>query len=348
MKLIIYKSAILFYILSLISCDTNDNNNPNVNCDANFYTMISPSADSFMGRLNIHKYQKSDNLSIPTSVSTNNNFQPGSAILTLPSSTINPSLGKIVYQFSVTNGYYTFDINSNTVTTTSNSNGGSHAEFLGNDLRFLTVIWSNLVSGYVQSGDISIIDDAGNDISNFQNFDFSNSGLTNVAEIISTSNSQDKLYYMANTKLIVYDEVLDTWSDYLLETFDETTNKITYKGVEYAGNNTLYALRSDITDVNNVTLELIKIDLNGSTAQTTVLKDLTNALSVQTAPYFTTYKKNYISSSYDACDDSYYFSLVDEISLTSANSILFEIKLISDVVNEYPINGQFLYGINKD
>ena len=342
----IIKFLTIILLFNFISCDTNDDNDPTVDCDADFYTMTSPSADTFMGRLNIHKYQKSDNLSIPTPVSTNNNFQLGSGILILPSSTINYSLGKIVYQFAQTNGYYTFDINTNTVTNTANPYGGN-PEFLGNDLRFLKVIWPNLVSGYVQSGDVYIGDATGSDISNFQNFDFTNSGLTNVGRIISTSDGQDKLYYMANTKLIVYDESLDTWNDYLLEIFDETNNKIVFKGVEYVGNNILYALRADITDVNNVSLKLIKIDLNGSLPQTTVLKDLTNALSVQVEPYFATYKKDYISSCYDACDDSYYFSLVDFISLTSANSILFEIKLISDVVNEYPINGEFLYGINK-
>jgi hypothetical protein len=335
----------LVIIVLFISCDTNDNNDPTVDCDADFYTMSSPSADSFLGRLNICKYQKSDNLSLPTSASTNNNFVIGSGILLLPSSTVNTSLGKIIYQFSEANGYYSFDINTNTVTNIATSYG-SHAEFLGNDLRFLKVIWPNLVSGYVQSGDVYIGDDAGNDISNFQNFDFSNSGLTNVARISSTSDGQDKLYYMANTKLFVYDEALNTWSDYLLETFDETTNKIIFKGVEYAGNNVLYALRADVTDVNNVTLELIKIDVNGSTPQITVLKDLTNALSVQVSDYLIN-NSDYISSSYDSCDDSYYFSLVDIISLISANSILFEVKLVSDTIYEYPVNGEFLYGINK-
>ena len=330
-----------------VSCDTNDNNDPTVDCDVNFYIMTSPSADQFVGNLNITKYQKSVNLSTPVSVISNHSFMPGSGILTLPSSTVNTNSGEIVYQFSESNGFYSFDINSNVVVNTSNSNGGTHAEFLGNNLRFLTVSWPVSVSGYVQSGDITIIDSSGNTISQNQNFDFSNSGLPYVHKIISTSDSQNKLYYLANTKLIIYDEVSDTWTDYLLETFNETTNKILFKGVEYVGNNTLYALRSDITDVNNVTLDLVKIDLNGSTPQITILKDLTNVLSVSVTDYFTTFKSDLISSSYDSCDDSYYFSLVDMISLTSANSILFEIKLVSDVVNEYPVNGEFIYGINN-
>lgn len=344
MKAKIIKSIfLLIFSIYLVSCDTNDNNDPSISCNANFYTMASTHWDSTLGNFDILQYQKSTTLSVPNNLSTGNNFVGTSSMLILMNSAINTNLGKIVYQFGFEPIFYTFDLNNNTVST-SPYPGGFHPEYLGNNLYFLKI--DNIINSgdFLQSGDCNIIDSQGNNVGNpLTNVNFSNTGLFTQHYIISTSNNQDKLYYLANTKLIEYDNLNNTWKDHDLEVYNDNTNKVIFKGLEYVDDNTLYALRGHYTTLNSTTLELVKIDISGVVPQVSVLKDLTNQLSATAVSIINA--NNWISSSYDSCDDSYYFTYSNVGAL---NSTIFEIKLISNVINEYPANGKILFGLDKD
>ncbi len=45
------------------------------------------------------------------------------------------------------------------------------------------------------------------------------------------------------------------------------------------------------------------------------------------------------------CDDNYYFTFSDWPTI---NATVFEIKPITNFINEYPINGRLLYGFDKN
>ena len=332
---------VLITFVMLTSCDTNDNNDPNTPCDAKFYTMASTHWDSATGTYNIYEYQKSNVLSTPNSLTANQNFPLSLSIsfLSLMESTISTN-GKVVYHFTETPVLFTYDINTGSITTGQIPTGsGIHPEFLGNSLYFLNVINQTSTGGFLQTGDCVINDEQGNIISQYPNVDFSNSGSFTPDYISNTSDQMDKIFYLANTKLIIYDHSNNTWSDFYLENYDDATNKVIYFGVEYVDANTLYALRGNYTDPNNTELKLVKINLSSGTPQVSPLKDLTGQLSV---PVLSIINGNhFVNSTYDPCDDSYYFTYAD---MGNINSIVFEIKLVSNTINEYPVNNKMLYG----
>ena len=338
---ILYLSLIL---ITFSGCDSNEDNDPSTSCNANFYTITSSHWDSATAVFDVVKYQKSDVLSTPSMLSSNNNFNSVSGILSLVQSAINTNINKIAYLFPNHPDLYQLDINTNVMSISTVPNGGLNPEYANNNLFFLKTNNTTSSSGYLQSGDCTVIDNSANDVSQiFTNIDFSNSGVYDRQFFSSTSNNQDKFYYLANTKLIIYNKLTDTWNDYLLETYNETTNKIMIKGLEYVNDNTLYALKGNLTDSNNITLELIKIDLTGGTPQMSVIRDLTYSLSVTPSDIFLGGNANFINSSYDTCDDNYYFTTSDASNL---NSIIFEIKNITNIINEYPVNGKILYGLD--
>lgn len=324
----------------ITSCDSDEDNDVTTVCDAKFYTMAVDIPDSSVGVFDIFEYEKSNMLSTPMALTSGNalNNVTGGPLSEMLSA-INPNTGEITYQFTYHPAIFKYNINSNTVTQ-STFNGGYNYEYLGNSLYSIkhTYIGSSVLSDY------TIIDASGNAVGQtIQNVDISNSGATTLLLFKSTSNNQDKLYYLANTKLLTYNKTTDTWSDDLLETYNETTNKVFYRSLEYVDDNTLYILKSDETIASSYTLELLKVDISGSVPQVSVIKDLTNSLSLSANTLLAPGGDRQINAAYDACDDSFYFNYTNPFTM---NSIVFEIKLISDTVNEYPVNGKYLCGLD--
>ncbi len=338
------KSIILFQVmmvlLFLTACDTNDDNDPMVDCDAKFYTMASTHWDTSTAVYDIFEYQKSAFANTPNALSTGNSYNISSGILGLMGSAINTNLGKIVYNFSGQSDLYIFDINTNSISV-GTIPGGNHPEYLGNNLYFIRIENSSVSGNFLQSGNCKLVDINNTAISQSGNLNFANSGLRSPQEIVSTSNYSDKIYYLANTKLIVYNNTNNTWTNYDLEIYNDTSNKVIYKGLEYIDDNTLYALQGDYTDPVNATLKLIKIDLSNSIPQVNVLKNLTGQLSVSALAVIN--GNITVTSAYDDCDDSYYFTYGE---MGNINAIIFEVKLVSNVINEYPVNGRLLYGLD--
>ncbi len=335
------------FSLFLVSCDTNDNNDPATPCEAHFYTIAATSVQSTGTTYEVYRYQKSDVLSSPEVLYTGNPFDPnlGGSILTRANAALNDDAGIYIYSFPGVSSqeYYKYDAAANTFERAPLASV-NNPEFVSNQLRFLR--FQTFMNSGVITTDLSIIDENNNVVSQVHaGLDLSqqNTGMNNVFDILSSTDRQNKLFYLANTLLFVYDTSADTWTDYSVETFDNTNNKVYYRGFEYVGNNTFYALKGDETDPNNLTLQLVKIEIAGNTVQVSVLKDLTNALSVSAQDVIGAQRRNWINSTYDACDNSYYF----KVSYSNPVSTrLFEIKLESDTINESITNGKIFYGLN--
>ena len=333
----LFASISLFLLLS--ACRPHNPPGPPNNCNAKIYGLMSTDWDlSNSPTFDIVDMQKPLSGSSQT-LSTGNTFASGNGMLAYPQTTINTTAGKIIYHFGNRTPLYVFDMNTNTVTTASVP--GTYdilPEYLGSNLYFLS--FGNLSGTTV---DLYLKDINNNTVSQFTGFDFSNTGVLDYQMLLSTSDKQNRIFYLANTKIIVYDQSNNTWTDYLLEAFNINTNKVIYKGIEYVSGNVLYALRGDYTNTGSETLKLVKIDLSNATPQVSVLKDLTNQMSVSALNVIN--GNAWVGSTYDSCDDTYYFTYTDP---GNPSSILFEIDVPGNTVQEYPFSGKVLYGLDID
>jgi len=325
-------------LLLLMSCDTNDNNDPAQSCDADFISLTTSSIDPSQTNFGFYKYPKSNTLSTPVSLNSGNTFLTTNSRLSLAKSTIDNIHNRLTYYFPYINELITYDINNNTVSQATIP-GVSTPEYLNGNLYFLQE--TNAVSSTFNtlSADFTIIDENLSIVNPSTSIDFTGSGYFNASYLLSTSNEMDKIYFLANSKLIIYDHSTGSWSDYLLETFDATTNRIYYIGVEYVDANTLLALRGNVM-ANK--LELIKIDLSSTTPSISVEKDLSGDLSIPSLDIINGHDS--ISTSFDSCDNSFYF--VYNSTGSNIRSIVFEIKLNSNTIYEYPQNTSLLLGFD--
>jgi hypothetical protein len=218
---------------------------------------------------------------------------------------------------------------------------GDNPEFISGNLMYLKTDNIGIPTTF------QVIDENASAISSVFNVNLTNSGMINTASISSTSNSRDKIYYLANTTLLTYDHSNGTLSSAQIDTFSPT-NKVYYFGLEYVDNNTLYALKGN---VNNLTIELVKIDIsNVASPQVSTLIDLTNSPSLSFNAYSIVNANAYVQSDYDTCDNSYYFTYTNPDGF-NAEPYLVEIKLNSNAVNEFPpnllnANGRYYFGLD--
>lgn len=341
MKSLIF--SLLCLNLLFISCDTNDNNDPAIPCEANFYTVAATSWDPANNTTyEVYRYQKSNVLNTPDILYSDNPFNVlGGYFLTRANAALNDDASIYIYSFPgvTSQEYFKYDFAANTFERIAMA-GVSNPEFFNNQLSFLSFQITNMgVTLRVYDENHNVIGQAlsGLDLSQ------PNTGMTNTFDILSTTDRQNKLFYLANTLLYVFDTSTGTWTNYTVETFDNTNNKVYYRGFEHVGNNTFYALKGDETDPNNITLKLVKIDISGNSVQVSVLKDLTNALSVSAQDVIGPQHRDWINSTYDACDNSYYFKVS---YMNPVSTRLFEIKLESNTINESMTNGKIFYGLN--
>ena len=327
----------------LIACDTNDNNNPNTPCEAHFYTVAADFWDASVSSYEVYRYQKSDVLSTPDILYSGNPFSIiGGYALTRANATLDDNANMYVFTFPGVSSqeYFKYDAVANTFNRLPLADI-FNPEFVNNQLRFLSFSSSDGVNW-----NFSIKDENNNIVSQTHSITTSsllNTGNSNWFQFLSTTDRQNKLFYLQNTLLLEYDFTANSWTEYIIDNFDNANNKVYYRGFEYVGNNSFYALKGDETDPNNIALELVKIDINGNSVQVNVLKDLTNVLSVSASDVIGPAQREWINSTYDACDNSYYFKVS---YMGSVSTRLFEIKLESNTINENIISNKILYGLN--
>ncbi len=329
---------LLLGLLLISSCDTNDNNDPAVQCDADFYTLSTSSYDPSQTQFGIFKYPKSNTLSTPVSLTSGNTFANSNSILGQAKTSIDEVNNKIAYFFPFDKEFIIYDIANNTLTQSSLT-GVTTPEYLNGNLYFIQESNAVTSSYNTLSADFSLVDENFSAVSTPASLDFTGTGYFNGLYLISTTDKQDKIFLMANTKLIIYDKSTDTWTDFLLETYNDNTNKVFYMGIEYVDASTLLALRGNVT---NSKLELIKIDLSAANPSISVKKDLSD-LSV--SPLSIINGHDGVCTEYDDCDNSFYF-IYNSLGNTPEATV-FEIKLNSNNIIEYPQNQSFLWGLDK-
>ncbi len=334
-----YLLPVAFLILLFNSCDTDDNNNPSLACDANFYSMGVTNFDPLLTGFDFYKYPKSTTLSTPVSVNTGNSFNNVGNPLYQVKTTSDPINQHITYYFPFTDEWAVFDTQNNALVSQSSLVGVSTPEYLNGNLLFLQESNSIMSSYNTLSADFKVVNTNLTAISSVYNLDFTGTGYFDANYLLSTSDNQEKIFYLANTKLIIYNNNTGVWSDFLLETYDNNTNRVFYIGVEYVDANTLFALRGNVTTGK---LEIVKIDLSAGQPSVSIEKNLTG-LSIPVSSIINAHDG--ISTEYDACDNSFYFVYNDMGG--QINTVVFEIKLNSNTVYEYPQNTKLLLGMDK-
>ncbi len=336
--------ALLSLILFTVSsCDTNDNNDPNVPCRAMFYQLVGESDGLPNAEFNIFSYQKS------TSFNFNDTIQelPSNAVYAQQlvgqrhvRSSIDDYNARIVYKMA--DMLISYQNGAVTQTVFPNGDTRNQPEFLAGNLYFLKPN-SVLVNSPPVVSNFEITDESGSTISSTFPVNLSNAGVFNTFEISSTSDKTDNIFYLANTYLYKYNLSSDTLTTMQIDTFN--SNNVFYSGIEYVDANTLYAFKGETA---NQSVKLVKIDIsNTSNPVVSTLMDLTNSSALSFNPYsMVNFDYAYTQTDYDKCDNSFYFSFTDAGSI---DSYLVEIKLNSNTITEYydpNLTDQFFFGLD--
>ncbi len=332
---------ILFFSFFLVSCDTDDDNDPSTLCEADFYTLTT-SGTVGTPPYDIYSYQKSTSFQSPVPLLTNFNLNTSGMSLMYFKSTFDKDGGIIVYQIARAHNLIKFDIQTQNIVQISKNpvTDGFYPEFVNHNLYFLQIVPTTFDShNDIAIADLNIKDNAGMLIAN-TSLNFSNSGFKFNLNASSTSDLNEKIFYLANTSLVTYNVVNQGFSFSQLEVFDVLTNAVYYAGVEYVDSQTLYALRINTT-TNAV--DLIQINTGANPTSITVLQNL-QGLSMQAADIVNNIE--YIKSAYDDCDNSYYFTYTD--AYNSSIPVIVEVKPDTGSVTEYPFSvnsGEIFYSL---
>jgi len=130
----------------------------------------------------------------------------------------------------------------------------------------------------------------------------------NWESMSSARDNNSNIYFISGTNLISYNiNTSAAMHTELTPSFDVATNFQTFFGLEVRDNGNLLAIR-ERDDVNGVGLELVEINVNNLSAIPTVVFDFTaNSISLNSEFYSTTY---------DACDDTFYITSRKDASTT--------------------------------
>ncbi len=331
--------ALLTLIFTVSSCDTNDNNNPNVPCSAMFFQLVGETNGLPNAEFNIFSYQKSTSFNFNAA----NQELPSNAIYAQQlvgqrhvRSSIDDYNARIVYKMA--DMLISYQNGAVTQTVFPNGDTRNQPEFLAGNLYFLK---PNSI--LVNSSNFEITDESGNIISSTFSVNLSNTGIFNTLEISSTSDKTDNIFYLANTYLFKYNLSSDTLTTMQIDTFNN--NNVFYFGVEYAGANTLYAFKGETA---NQSIKLVKIDIsNTANPVVSTLMNLTNSSALSFNPYsMVNSNYAYTQTDYDRCDNSFYFTFTDP---GDEKPYLVEIKLNSNTITEYSNNsliGNYFFGLD--
>lgn len=142
------------------------------------------------------------------------------------------------------------------------------------------------------------------------------------------------LYFISHTNLITYNINTNTATHTeLVPTFDVGTDYQRFYGLEMRNNGSLLALRERDNDTGEG-LELVEIDSNNPIAAPTVVFDfMANGIELNSEFYSTTY---------DACDDTYYITSRDVNNVSTTNFYKIDLANSTYITENFPY---YLMGI---
>jgi hypothetical protein len=331
------KSITYLFIISilLISCDSNEDGNPLTTCESDFYGLYANTSYINTGdKFNLGKYHKSGVLGIPVDISIDNPFTATNGWMQNYTSTYNASLNELTCLLPTNNSLIKCDISSGTTTSTTISNVVAPA-YIGTSLRLLK--YSNIISTttafpVITNVDLQIVDESGVSVSGSPITVTLNSQSLGNINLISSATFGSKIYYLANCDLIIYDTVANTFLVKKFDNYNSDTDRKFYQGLELKNNTTLVALKQSVIPTIKINVAAIDVsDLTLTTLPSTEIFTMTQAMLPLTAPTLSVIINalEYRTTTYDSCDDNYYFTYSTPSIVSVASTQIFEIKLNS-------------------
>lgn len=351
------KNLILLALLSLpiLSCDTNDDNNPATVCDAKFYSfqsaseITSPSDIFNVGYLS--KFSASApsifNNSIP-----NTNFTDNGSLF-FPTSALKNDNSQLVCLANKTSGKRLFKADFSGATVSQNSAISSDLSapvFVNNDLRFLKITnkTAQISAPYndVISLDVELVDENGTSFSGAPQTIVLPSTVENGFRDanIEAAYLNATVYFLANCQLITFNTLTNVFAVHTLDNYNFNNDRKFFQGIEISNTNTLLLLKQTVLPANKIEIvELAGVASNVFTP--TTLYNLEQSDFPGSAPQLASIinTSDRRSTTYDPCDNKYYFTYMSNYNPYSTD--VYEINLNAFNITKYPFNNNFLFGL---
>ena len=348
-------ALIAIICITLLSCDTDYDNDPTTICNAKFYSFQTQNEATATGDIfNIGYLTKFSATNPPTFSNSipNNPFADGGTLF-YPSSSLKMDNSELVCLANKTGGKRLFKANFSTSSVAQNSVISSDLSapvFVNNNLRFLKI--SNKVGQTVApyndvvSFDVELVDESETSFSGApQNITLPSSvenGFRDSA--IEGVFLNNKIYFLANCQLLIYDTTTSLFSVQTIASYDQANDKKFMQGMKISNNNTLLMMKQTVSP--NYKIEIIELPSIASSVFTSTVKyNLQQAdfpaNSPQLAAIINTMDRR--STTYDKCDNKYYFTYMS--SYIPYNTEVYEIDLNAYSITNYPFNTTFLFGL---
>ena len=341
------KSILSILLVTLfVSCDSNEDNNTATTCESDFFGFSSStsyinSGDTF----SFGKYHKSGTLGALTTISSGNALTGSTGWMNYYASTYNPTLNELTCLLPSNNSLIKCNTTTGATTTTSIGNVAAPT-YLGTSLLLLkyssAVMSSSSVYPKITSVAVQIVDATGTSVSGTATTINLTSNSLSAMKQISSATDGTKIYYLANCELIIYDTVTHNFNVKTIDTYDNDTNRKFYQGLELKNNNTLVALKQTVVPSTKIEIAAVDItNLTPTTLPNTSVFNITQSLLPSSAPTLAVIinAAEYRTTTYDTCDDNYYFTYTTPSVVAAASTKIFEVKLnstaTSPTVNVY-------------
>ncbi len=341
--------------LAFIGCDSDFDNNPSTICNAKFYSFQSQDEATALGDLfNVGYLTKFSPLtpSVFTNAIPHTPFT-GAGTLFYPSSTLKNDNLQLVCLTNMSGSKRLFKANLTTLVTTQNNAIGSNLSgpvYVNNDLRFLKI--NNKVTQTVApyndviSFNVQLVDELGTSFSGTPQ----NIILPSLVENgfrdanIEGIYLNNKIYFLANCQLLVYDTITTVFSVHTIASYNQTNDKKFIQGMKISSSNNLLLMKQTI--LPSIKIEIIELPTIGSSNFTsTVLFNLQQSNFPSNAPQLAAIinTSDRRSTAYDKCDNKYYFTYMS--SYTPYNTTVYEVDLNALSITNYPLPNTFLFGL---
>lgn len=353
------KIALLAIICTvLISCDTDYDNDPITICNARFYAFQTQNEATAIGDIFNVGYLSKFNITNPSVFNNSipNNSFTDVGTLFYPSSSLKFDNSELVCLANKTGGKRLFkaDLISNTVIQNNTiSSDLSAPVFVFNNLRFLRI--TNKVTqasapyNDVISFDVELVDESETSVSGVPQNIIVPSLVENGFRDVNIEGVflNNKIYFLANCQLLVYDIITNLFSVHTIATYNLANDRKFMQGMKISNTNTLLMLQQTVSP--NYKIEIIELPSVATSVFTSAVKyNLVQAdfpaNAPQLAAIINTIDRR--STTYDKCDNKYYLTHMS--SYNPYNTEVYEIDLNAYSITSYPFNTTFLFGLEVE
>ncbi|TYB78693.1 hypothetical protein [Bizionia myxarmorum] len=352
------KNIVIVFTLALttlMSCDTDFDNDPTTVCNAKFYAFQASNEATVIGdMLNVGYLTKFN----PNTAPVFNNSIPNSSFndegtLFYPTSALKNDNSQLVSLAAKTGGKRLLKADFPSATVTQNSTISSDLSavvYVNNDLRFLKI-----------TDKVNQISAPYNDVINFKAelVDESGTSFSGAPQIINLPDTvengfrdsniegvflDNKVYFLANCQLLVYDLLTSNFNVETIASYAGANDRKFMQGLEISQSNTLLMMKQTV--LPNYKIEILELpSISAGDYTSTSLFNLEASSFPANSPQLSSIinAQERRSTTYDSCDNTYYFTFMS--SYSPYNTSVYEIDLNAFSIANYPFNNSYIFGL---